>query len=56
MWTALAYAALPFDLIPDFLPIVGQLEDLLIVPRLILLALRLVPWEVHQQHRHRFFY
>ena len=40
---ALAYLALPFDLIPDFLPVIGHLDDVLIVPGLILLALRLVP-------------
>jgi len=50
---ALAYVALPFDLIPDFVPVIGHLDDLLIVPGLILLALRLVPPEVYQEHRSR---
>jgi uncharacterized membrane protein YkvA (DUF1232 family) len=52
---ALAYVALPFDLIPDFLPVVGHLDDVLIVPGLILLALRLVPAEVYGEHRRRLF-
>jgi uncharacterized membrane protein YkvA (DUF1232 family) len=43
---ALAYFALPFDLIPDAIPVLGQLDDLLIVPGLIWLALKLVPAEV----------
>lgn len=50
---ALAYLALPFDLIPDFLPVIGHLDDVIIVPGLILLALRLVPLEVQDEHRQR---
>ena len=55
LWLALAYAALPVDLIPDFLPVVGQLDDMVIVPGLILLALRLVPRDVYRHHRSEFF-
>ncbi|MEX2162274.1 MAG: DUF1232 domain-containing protein [Anaerolineales bacterium] len=40
---AVAYFVTPVDLIPDFIPVLGQLDDLLIVPGLIWLALRLVP-------------
>ena len=52
---ALAYLALPFDLIPDFLPLIGHLDDALIVPGLILLALYLVPPAVYAEHRQRLF-
>jgi Cu(I)/Ag(I) efflux system membrane protein CusA/SilA len=50
---AVGYALLPFDLIPDFLPVLGHLDDLLIVPGLALLALALVPEAVVRDCRRR---
>jgi len=38
-----AYALSPIDLIPDFIPVLGYLDDLLIVPLGIWLALRMIP-------------
>lgn len=38
-----AYALSPIDLIPDFVPVLGYLDDLVIVPAGILLAVRLIP-------------
>jgi uncharacterized membrane protein YkvA (DUF1232 family) len=48
-----AYALSPIDLIPDFIPVLGLLDDLLIVPLGIWLALRLVPAELMAEHRRR---
>jgi uncharacterized membrane protein YkvA (DUF1232 family) len=41
-----AYALSPVDLIPDFIPVLGLLDDLLLVPLGIALAVRLIPMEV----------
>ena len=43
---ALAYAISPIDLIPDFIPVLGYLDDLLIVPAGIWLVVRLIPADV----------
>lgn len=50
---ALGYLLFPFDIIPDFVPVIGQIDDLIIVPVLILLALKLVSNEVYQECRNR---
>ncbi|MEH7121248.1 YkvA family protein, partial [Neobacillus vireti] len=46
-----AYAFSPIDLIPDFIPIVGYLDDLIIVPLGISFALKLIPSNILDNHQ-----
>ena len=46
-----AYALSPIDLIPDFVPVLGYLDDLIIVPAGIALAIRLIPPELMAEYR-----
>ncbi|MHB1202703.1 MAG: YkvA family protein [Acidithiobacillus sp.] len=46
-----AYALSPIDLIPDFIPVIGYLDDLLLVPLGLALVVRLTPPEVLESAR-----
>ncbi|MBQ5946102.1 YkvA family protein [Massilia sp. ST3] len=46
-----AYALSPIDLIPDFVPVLGYLDDVILLPCLIWLAVRLIPERVLAQCR-----
>ncbi len=48
-----AYALSPIDLIPDFIPVLGYLDDALLLPGLIWLAVRLLPPQVLAESRSR---
>lgn len=48
-----AYALSPVDLIPDVIPVLGLLDDLLIVPLGLMLVLRLIPADLMAEFRHR---
>jgi uncharacterized membrane protein YkvA (DUF1232 family) len=49
--TVAAYAASPIDLIPDFTPVIGYVDDLIIVPLGIALVIKLIPPEIMAEHR-----
>ena len=48
---AVGYTLMPFDLIPDFIPVIGHLDDVVIVPTLVIVALRMIPTEIVAEHR-----
>jgi len=48
---AIAYVCMPFDLIPDFVPVIGHLDDAIIVPALVIMALRSLPADLIWEHR-----
>ena len=50
---AIVYALSPVDLIPDFIPVLGYLDDVIIIPALVFLALKLTPNQIVQECRLR---
>jgi uncharacterized membrane protein YkvA (DUF1232 family) len=50
---AVGYALMPFDLIPDFLPVIGHLDDVIIISLLIYLALKMIPKNVIDECRQK---
>nr|MDA3810214.1 YkvA family protein [Spirochaetaceae bacterium] len=51
IFITLGYALSPVDLIPDFIPVLGYLDDLIILPVLISLSIRLIPKEIIEESR-----
>ena len=49
----IAYVMMPLDIIPDFIPVLGYLDDLLILPLLIYLAFRSIPPPLLEEHRRK---
>jgi uncharacterized membrane protein YkvA (DUF1232 family) len=47
------YAISPIDLIPDFIPIIGQIDDLIIVPAGIALVIKMIPKSVVEEYRQK---
>ena len=47
------YALSPVDLIPDFIPVLGYLDDLIILPMLVALTIRFIPRELMEEKRNQ---
>ena len=48
-----AYALSPVDLIPDFVPVLGYLDDLIILPLLVALTVKFIPENVFEEYRNQ---
>lgn len=48
-----AYALSPIDLVPDFIPVLGYLDDVIVLPLLVAVAIKLIPKDVLERNRKR---
>ena len=48
---AVAYAVSPIDLIPDFIPVLGHIDDVIVLPLLVYIGLRFVPGDLVNEIR-----
>ena len=46
-----AYVLSPIDLVPDFIPLLGYLDDVILLPMLVALAIKFIPSEVLEKNR-----
>lgn len=53
IFITLGYALSPVDLIPDFIPVLGYLDDLLIIPSLIALSIKLIPKDIMDESKEK---
>lgn len=50
-WITIAYALSPIDLIPDFIPILGYLDDMILLPLLVSATVKFIPKEIFHKCR-----
>jgi uncharacterized membrane protein YkvA (DUF1232 family) len=50
-WITVAYALSPIDLIPDFIPVLGYLDDVILLPALIALTIKFIPKDTFDHFR-----
>ena len=48
-----AYALSPVDLVPDFIPVLGYLDDVILLPLLVALTVKFIPKETFQKYREK---
>ena len=46
-----AYALSPIDLVPDFIPVLGYLDDVLVLPALVALTVKLIPKDIFERYQ-----
>jgi uncharacterized membrane protein YkvA (DUF1232 family) len=51
LFLSIGYLLMPFDLIPDFIPVIGQIDDVIIAPLLFYTALKLIPNYIIEEYR-----
>lgn len=51
VWRTVAYALSPIDLIPDFIPVLGYVDDMILLPGLIYLIIKCIPEDLLNQKR-----
>lgn len=55
LWVTIGYALSPIDLIPDFIPVLGYLDDVIILPALLYIAIKSIPEDVYTENYNRIF-